>query len=101
LSPVWFFVGAGATVVLAGVTVWSALDEKDTDLCATPGSCSALSSNGTEDRTRTQVLLSATGTLGVATALVGILWTNWKGSPKPGQAALLVSPTSVVLRSSF
>jgi hypothetical protein len=102
LSPVLFFVGAGATLALAGVTVWSALDAKSqlNGNCASSGPDSCLSGDDSNAQKRTNTLLGLTSGMAVATALVGILWTNWKGEPKR-RAVVLVSPTSVVLRSSF
>ncbi len=75
LTPVWFHVGVGATVVAGGVTIGSAVDTASknsafgSDSCRTAltQSCVALASSGQSAQARTNVLLGVTAVLGVAT----------------------------------
>ncbi len=88
-SPVVFWVGLGATAVLGGVTVWSGLDTR-----ANPGvdavkeacdsgnaaRCNSLYDQGQAAEVRTNVLAGVTAGVGLATILVGVLATDWRGT---------------------
>lgn len=83
-SPIYFYVGAGATAVLAGATIFSGLDAKSNPgpdavraRCAGQGESCPLYQDGIAKQTRTNVLLGATGLVGVATAIVGAFATDW------------------------
>jgi tetratricopeptide (TPR) repeat protein len=85
-SPVVFFVGAGVTAVLGGVTVWSGIDtvnnpgaERVKNECGNQGEACALYQEGLSRQRRTNVLIGVTAGVGVATILVGVLATDWSG----------------------
>jgi hypothetical protein len=88
LPPVVFFIGAGATVALGGVTIWSGIDTKNNpgvdavrDACSNGRSnCQSLYDDGRSRQMRTNILIGATGVVGVATAVIGGFLTNWSGS---------------------
>ena len=100
LDPLWFYVSAGATVVLGGVTVWSALDTQsafdkyESDLPKlTQAQADSRVEDGHAKETRTNILLGATAVAGVATAAIGLFLVDWSGkSGKPAQG-LYLSPT--------
>lgn len=90
LPPQVFWAGAGLTAVLGGVTIWSGLDtqanpgpDKVRAECAGQASDCALYQDGLSRQRRTNVLLVATGAVGVATAIVGIFATDWGTSAEP------------------
>lgn len=105
LSPTLFYVGLGATLVLGGVTAWSGLDtnsaREEYDQDPTPEGLD----EGRGKQRRTNVLLGATAVAGVGTAVVGLFFTNWKGSakpkPTPEEAGLLLGPGFVGARGRF
>lgn len=104
LSPTWFFVGVGATVLLGGATVWSGLDTNQAreDFDADPTQQGL--DDGKSKQTRTNVLLAGTAVAGVATAAIGIFFTNWgakKRAPPPADATLGIGPGFVNVRGSF
>jgi hypothetical protein len=88
IAPIVFYVGAGATAVLAGVTIWSGIDTlnnpgKDAikQLCAAPNNttdCPAYQEGLSHER-RTNILIAATSVVGVTTAVIGLFFTNWRG----------------------
>lgn len=94
MSPVVFYVGAGLTVALAGVTVWSGLDTKSNpgadavrDACqSNKPNCQDLYDDGHGRQTRTNVLLGSTLVLGVVTGVIGAFATDWSGG-KPSSSA--------------
>jgi hypothetical protein len=86
LSPVVFFVGAGLTAAAAGVSIWSALDTQNNpgpdvvrERCRGLGTSCPEYQDGLDKQLRTNVLWGVTGALGVTTALVGILFTDFSG----------------------
>jgi hypothetical protein len=88
-----FFVGAGLTAVLGGVTVWSGIDtvknpgaDRVKDECGTQGESCALYQQGRSKQRRTNVLIGVTAGVGVATALIGVLATDWSGGKKSHEA---------------
>lgn len=88
-SPAVFYVGAGLTAVLGGITVWSGLDTVNN-----PGAdrvkeeCGALMQRedcelykeGLSKQRRTNVLIGVTAGVGVATVLIGVLATDFRGT---------------------
>ena len=85
LPPAVFFVGAGLTAVAGGITIWSGIDTKNNpgadavrEKCVGRGTSCPEYQEGRDKQLRTNVLIGVTATLGVATAVVGIL-TNWSG----------------------
>jgi hypothetical protein len=97
LPPLYFWIGAGTTAALGGVTVWSGIDTVNN-----PGkakvqrecvdtSCQAYK-DGKAHELRTNVLIGATSVVGVATAIVGIFATNWKGDAMKDTGHAGISP---------
>jgi hypothetical protein len=85
-SPTIFYVGAGLTAVVAGVTVWSGIDtvnnpgaDRVKEECGTQGESCALYQEGLSKQRRTNILVGVTAGLGVATILVGVFATDWSG----------------------
>lgn len=86
LSPTVFYVGVGASVVLAGITTWSGLDTltKKRELGAAPTTKQV---DGVEGRVvRTDVLLAGTVLVTGATVLAGLTLVDW-GSDSAAVAA--------------
>ena len=93
LPPYVFFVGVGVTAVLGGVTIWSGLDTlhnpgKDAiaTSCAPPNNTTSCPEyqTGLSNQRRTNVLIAASGVAGLATAALGVFFTDWAG--KSGQS---------------
>jgi hypothetical protein len=97
-----FFVGAGVTAVLAGVTVWSGLDtNKARDEFDEDPTQDGLDS-GRGKQTRTNVLLGGTVVAGVATATIGLFFTNWGSKKKPKtETEVGIGPGFVNVRGRF
>lgn len=93
ISPVWFFVAGGLTLVAGGVTTWSALDvanKNDTfaaDGCGPsgtgplPSDCPGRADDGRSAQVRTNILLGVTAALAVTTAVTGIFFVRWSSAP--------------------
>lgn len=107
LAPVWFYVAAGGTALLAGATVWSGLDVQsaydryERDL---PHLTQAEADRRVEDghgrERRTNLLLGATA-LGVAgTAVLGLVLVDWSGQ-ESGSARVAVGPGGVMASARF
>lgn len=102
LPPALFFVGAGLTVVAGGITVWSGIDTVNNpgadavkQACAGKGEECGPYQEGLSKQRRTNVLIGVTAGLGVATVLVGALFTDWSGgksSAPPQEAGKLFRP---------
>lgn len=93
LSPVWAYVGAGLTVVLGGVTLWSGLDtqsavqEFDEREASLPESeAQMLLDEGHAKETRTNILIGATSVVGVTTLILTAFFVDWGGRDHPEQA---------------
>lgn len=82
-GPAIFWVGAGVTAVLGGVTIWSGLDTKSkrSDFDAQP--TAQLYDDGLAAQHRTNYLIGATAAAGVATAIIGVLVVQWKAPQEP------------------
>ncbi len=94
LSPLYTYVGIGVTAALGGVTVWSYLNTKDwQDTYDAYKGQKASEKNytdsknaydkGTKAEQRTMILMGTTATVGVATAVIAALFTDWKGDRAP------------------
>lgn len=106
LPPLVVYIGAGATAVLGGVTIWSGLDTNKarSDFNAHPTQQGLDAGQGKQ--TRTNVLLGATAVVGVATAAIGIFATDWKGKSTKDEhpethMAFGIGPGSVSLSGTF
>jgi tetratricopeptide (TPR) repeat protein len=105
VSPVWFFVGAGATVVAGAVATWSAFDTKSafdsyqTDL---PRLGQAEANQRVDDghslEARTNILWAFTGVLALGTTAVGVFLVDWKPSQ---ETAITVGPGMAAFRGRF
>jgi hypothetical protein len=90
ISPIWFYVGIGATAVVGGITVVSGLDAVslhdrfEAVGCGSGGAgrpasdCGERGREGESAQLRTNVLLGATAALAVTTAVLGIFAVRWK-----------------------
>jgi len=102
LPPVVFWVGVGLTGVLGGTTLWSGIDTQNNpgpdrvrDACkpvdssgAHSAECDSLYNQGLDKQHRTNLLLGVTAGVGVATAVVGVFFTDWGGAKKSNNAQL-------------
>lgn len=87
-SPTVFYVGVGLTAVLGGITVWSGIDtvnnpgadrvKKECGALMQGEDC-ALYKEGLSKQRRTNVLIGVTAGVGVGTALIGLLATDFSG----------------------
>ncbi|MEJ7734993.1 MAG: hypothetical protein WKG00_38115 [Polyangiaceae bacterium] len=93
ISPAFFWVGAGATVVLGGVTAWSGLDTLDRHRKWDDGDDAAKDA-GKAAQLRTNVLIGVTGALALGTAAIGIWAVDWGGSA-PKSARVAVAPGGI------
>jgi hypothetical protein len=95
LPPIFFYSGVGLTVVLAGVTTYFAIDAANAHSSfestgctrANYAQCEGIKSDGEGSQTGANVALVLTGISAVATAVVGVRFTNWRGpliSARPG-----------------
>ena len=102
LPPLVFWLGVGATAVLAGVTTASAIDttNKHSDYSAGRSTSAA---DGIAAQTRTNVLLAVTGGVAVATACLGLFAVRWgaRKSSSSGSNALVLSGASVAFERTF
>jgi hypothetical protein len=101
LPPLVFWIGAGTTAALIGVTAWSGIDTVNNPgadavrkNCVDLGDSCPDYQTGRGKQVRTNVLIGVTGALGVATAVVGVFATNWSGKAekKASEAKASVTP---------
>lgn len=93
LPPWVFFVGAGLTVGAGAATAISGLDAQNNPgvdavrrECAGKDETCPLYQEGKAAELRTNVLLGVTAGLGVATGVIGLFFTRWRGAtPAQGQ----------------
>jgi hypothetical protein len=98
VPPLYFYLGVGATAVLGGVTIWSGIDtlnnpgkDKVRAACLNnQPNCDSLFNQGTNAELRTNILIAATSVVGVATAVVGIFFTDFNGKKKAENAARIM-----------
>ena len=101
LPPIFFYGGLGATILLGAATAYFALDTKnkhdefETLGCARANltNCQDLKDDGQAAQTATNVGLALTGVVGVATAVVGLAFTDWKAplvAVTPGGATVAI-----------
>jgi hypothetical protein len=100
LPPVIFWVGAGATVILAGAGITLGILTKNEHDDFTSAGCDKTNASGCSDKRSTGIALMATADTafglaalaGIATAVIGVGFTDWKGH---GSAAMpLVTPVA-------
>jgi tetratricopeptide (TPR) repeat protein len=86
--PTWaIYTGLGLTAVSGGLTIWSGLDtlslKDDWEKTHSPKK----KDMGQKAELRTNLLIGTTGLFAVATAVVGVFFTDWKGKGKTREAA--------------
>ncbi|MCA9642946.1 MAG: hypothetical protein H6718_24085 [Polyangiaceae bacterium] len=93
LSPVWAYVGVGLTAVLGGLTLWSGLDTQaavqdfdEREATLPEAEAQALLDDGHAKETRTNILIGATGVVGVTTLVLAAFFVDWGGRKHPEQA---------------
>jgi len=79
LPPLVFWIGLAATAASAGVLVWSGLDTLSARDAYVQLPTEAGYNDGASRETRTDLLIASTAVLGVATAVVGVFFTEWSG----------------------
>ena len=107
LSRTWFFVGLGGTAVVGGLTIASGVDTKNKHDAFEAAGIDI--EGGRAAQTRTNILLVATGTVGLATAAIGLFAVRWgTGAPKAGASdppatrwALAATPEGATIRGLF
>jgi hypothetical protein len=93
LPPAVFFVGAGATVILTGITVWSGIDTLNSPgkeaiaRCLPRDTTCADYQLGVSHQNRTNLLIGATSVVAAGTAVLGLFFTNWSGG-KANEASI-------------
>jgi hypothetical protein len=108
VSPAWFVAASIASVGLAAVTVWSALDttsdhqafENQGCSATDKAGCNALASAGQGAQTRTLALGIGTGAAIVGTTLLGAVAVRWH-APTGREVGLALTATSAALRVTF
>jgi hypothetical protein len=110
-GPAVFLIGAGLTVVGAGVTVWSGLDaQKNPGTAAVRADCVGQGTScpeyqqGLSAQLRTNILLGATAGVAAITAVTGLFFTRWSHADPP-QTGLQLEPAfglhGVALKGAF
>ncbi len=106
LSPVVFYAAAGATALLAGVTVWSGLDVRHAyddyrrDLPRlTLAQANARVADGHALERRTNVLIAATALAATGTAVLGLVFVDFRRAN--AQASLVLAPLGAALHAEF
>lgn len=107
-SPGWppavAYVGAGATAILAGLSVWSGVDAIDAKNALPDAPPRSLNEDVLARANRTNALVAGAAVVGVATAVAAIWLVSWE---KPGttRASLGVAPSpsgaAMVVRGRF
>ena len=100
LRPVVFISLAGLTAATGAVTLWSGIDTENNPGqsavkadCVGRGTSCPQYQQGLSSQLRTNVLLAATGGLGIVTAVVGIFLTQWSRPEVPrASVGLRVEP---------
>ncbi len=101
LPPYAFWSSLGLTAVVGGITAYSAYDmykspgvDAVRERCVGLGADCAEYQAGLDAQKRTNLLMAATGGLGVITAVLGVFLTDWDGedAPKKPQVGLKLSP---------
>jgi len=104
LSPVFFWTGAGLTLVLGGVTIWSLVDTLHARDAYVATPTEAGYHDGRKKERRLYAFTGALATVGVATLLTGILGTRWNsGERETARVDLQLGPDGgrLSLQGSF
>ncbi|MCU0681355.1 MAG: hypothetical protein MUF34_03695 [Polyangiaceae bacterium] len=107
LPPLVFFGGVAATAAIGGVALWSGIDTRNNpgqarvrEECVGLGTDCPAYQDGLSRQRRTNVLLAATGGVGLATAVVGLFFTRWGGSPSVAAGAPALAPAVGLARDA-
>jgi len=105
LSPAWVYAGAGASVALAGLTLWSGLDTNSalSDYERDLGKLDQAEADervrdGHARELRTNLLLGGTILCGVGTAVAAVWFVDWG---EQSQTRVGISPGAVSVSGSF
>ena len=90
LPPLVFWIGVGATAAAAGALVWSGLSTLSARDAYVLHPTEAGYNDGASREVRTNVLIASTAVLGVASAAVGMFFTEWarRGAAQSGLPTL-------------
>jgi hypothetical protein len=99
-GPAVFIVGAGLTAVGAGLTIWSGIDTQNNPGanavkadCVGQGTSCPEYQKGLSSQLRTNVLIAASGGVGLVTAVIGVFFTQWsRVDTRPAETGLHVMP---------
>ncbi len=87
LSPVWFGIAAGATLLAGGLTMASGLATSGThDDFMRDRTNASLAEDGRSAESRTYVLFGTTAGLAIGTTVLGLFFTKWR-EPRRGHLA--------------
>ncbi len=107
VDPAWLYASGGLTVVLGALTVWSGLDTRsaydnyERDLPRLPqNEINQRVDDGNAKELRTNVLIGTTALAAAGTAVLGVWFVDWGGSPSDGGRVGL-SPSGLHVRGSF
>jgi hypothetical protein len=100
LPPIVFWAGLGATVLLGGAATVIALDTKAKHSSfvkagcdkAPEAGCDDKKSTGESEQTVANAAFAATAVVGVATVVVGLAFTDWRGRKKTAISGPIVAP---------
>ena len=86
MPPLYFWIAAGVTAAVGGVTIWSGVDtlnnpgkEAVRDACRGQGEDCPEYQDGKDKELRTNILLGTTGVLAAGTIVLGAIFTDWSG----------------------
>lgn len=108
LPPGFFWGGLAATAALGGVAVWSGIDTQNNPgqdrvrrECGELREDCEIYQDGLARQRRTNVLLAATGGVGLATAVVGLFFTRWGSRPATASAPAVTPSVGVGQGGAF
>jgi hypothetical protein len=94
-SPAIFWAGVGVTTLATGASIWSGVDalkhpgtDRVRSECAASDTSCPTYLEGLAHQRRTNYLIGTSAVLGISTAAVGILFTDWGARSTPRQAGL-------------
>jgi tetratricopeptide (TPR) repeat protein len=92
LSPWYVWSGVALTLGTGGVTTWSALDTKSVHDKFVKHPTQSAADKGESAQLRTGVLIGATATFAVATAVVAVFFTDWQGGVQTERKGVALAP---------
>ena len=107
VEPAWFYTSAGLTAALGALTLWSGLDTRsaydsyERDLPRLPqDEINQRVDDGNAKELRTNVLIGTTALAVAGTAVLGVWFVDWGGSPSEG-GRVGVTPSGLHVRGTF